>query len=240
MLKIILIPLSWIYATVIAIRNLLFEWNILKSEEYDIPVVCVGNISAGGSGKTPHTEMLVRLLSPYYNIAVLSRGYNRKTSGYYEVKVDSMVKTVGDEPKQIKLKYPNVVVVVCENRRKGIRTLRKNHPHINLIILDDGFQHRYVECWLNIVLTDHSHPYYEDRLLPWGRLREPVRAVSRAHVVVLTKAADTIKPIDLRLISKSLDMSPYQSLFFTRMAQSTLCHCFHRRVPICQLRVVKL
>ncbi len=220
MLKLISIPLSWIYSFFVSFRNLLFDWGILKSQEYDIPVVCVGNISAGGSGKTPHTELLVKLLSPYYNIAVLSRGYNRKSSGYYEVHTNSLVKKVGDEPKQIKLRYPNIVVVVCEDRRVGIKSLRRDHPEVNLVILDDGFQHRYVECWLNILLTDHALPYYEDKMLPWGRLRESRSAVSRAHIVIVTKAADTIKPIDMRLMSKSLNMYPYQSLFFTRMDQS--------------------
>ncbi len=219
MLKLILIPLSWIYTMFVALRNLMFDWGVLKSQEYDIPIVCVGNIAAGGSGKTPHAELLVKLLSDKYKIAVLSRGYNRESKGFFEVTTKSSTRKIGDEPKQIKIKFPHVVVAVCEDRRKGIELIRQDHPETNLIILDDGFQHRYVECWLNILLTDHTLPLYEDKMLPWGRLREPRSALSRAHVVLVTKTSEDIKPIDMRIISKSLNMYPYQSLFFTRMKQ---------------------
>lgn len=219
MLKLLTVPISWIYAVVTAIRNKFFDMKILKSEEYDIPVICVGNLSVGGTGKTPHTEMLVNLLSPYYNVAVLSRGYKRKSKGYFEIKPNTPSKISGDEPKQIKQKFPTIPVAVCENRRVGIKILRKNNPEVNLIILDDGFQHRYVETWLNILLTDHANPFYNDKLLPWGRLREPKSGMARAQIVVVTKTPSDIKPIEMRLISKYLNLYPYQSLFFTHMAQ---------------------
>ncbi|MEG1649541.1 MAG: tetraacyldisaccharide 4'-kinase [Rikenellaceae bacterium] len=219
MLKLLTVPISWIYAAVTSIRNKFFDLKIFKSEEYDIPIVCVGNLSVGGTGKTPHTEMLVRMLSPYYNIAILSRGYKRKTKGFFDVSTSSSSKIVGDEPKQIKQRFPDILVAVCEDRRVGIRTIRAKNPDINLIILDDGFQHRYVETWLNILLTDHAKPFYDDKLLPWGRLRESVSGMGRAQIVVVTKTPVDIKPIEMRLISKYLNLFPYQSLFFTHMVQ---------------------
>lgn len=220
MFKAFKIILSWIYAIIVAVRNKMFDWNISKSEEYDIPVVCVGNIAVGGTGKTPHVEMLIEILSHQYNIAVLSRGYKRKTKGYRSVKVDSLAKDVGDEPKQIKSKYPHVHVAVCESRRSGISIVRKNHPEVNLIIMDDGFQHRYVETWLNIILTDYSNPIYDDHILPHGSLRESKSSLSRAQVIVMTKVPEDIKSIDLRIATKRINAYPYQSLFFTNMVQS--------------------
>lgn len=219
MLKLLTVPISWIYSAVTAIRNKCFDMRILKSEEYDIPVICVGNLSVGGTGKTPHTEMLVDMLSPYYNVAVLSRGYKRATKGYVDVKTNSPSKFVGDEPKQIKQKFPTIPVIVCEDRRSGIKILRANYPEVNLIILDDGFQHRYVETWLNVLLTDHANPFYNDKMLPWGRLRESKNGMSRAQIVIVTKTPTDIKPIEMRLISKYLNLFPYQSLFFTHMVQ---------------------
>ncbi|MFI3314719.1 MAG: tetraacyldisaccharide 4'-kinase [Rikenellaceae bacterium] len=226
MIKLLTIPLSWIYALITALRNKMFDWNILKSKEYDIPVVCIGNISVGGTGKTPHTEMLIRLLATRYNIGVISRGYKRKSSGYYEVTANSSVKKVGDEPKQIKLNFPDIPVVVCENRNIGIAELRKKHPEINLVIMDDGFQHRRVETWLNIILTDFSNPIYEDHILPWGRLREGLSSLARAHIVIVSKMPDKVKPIEMRLISKFLNLYPYQVLFFTKIVQKRPQHIF--------------
>ncbi|MFI3321687.1 MAG: tetraacyldisaccharide 4'-kinase [Rikenellaceae bacterium] len=218
MLNIVKIPLSWIYSSIVAIRNKMFDMNILKSEEYDIPIVCVGNLSVGGTGKTPHTEMLVKMLKKRYNVAVLSRGYKRESSGYYEVRVDTPVKKVGDEPMQIKLKFPDVIVAVCEDRRAGINIIRKTFKDVNLIIMDDGFQHRYVEPWLSIILTEHSNLFYNDKMLPYGSLRENIKARYRAQVIIVTKVDNNVKPLDLRFIYQNLNLYPYQQLYFTQMA----------------------
>lgn len=209
-----LAPVAFLYGIAVSVRHKLFDWNILRSQEYDIPVVCVGNLTVGGTGKTPVTEMLVKRLKGDYNIAVLSRGYKRQTKGYLEVEPTmSFIKT-GDEPKQIKLKYPDIVVAVCEKRTDGIDEIRRRHPEVNLIILDDGFQHRYVEPWVNILLVDCTRPVYQDHLLPWGTLRDSVSQLHRANYVLVTKCPTDMSPIDRRIVKKSLKLYPYQSLYF--------------------------
>lgn len=216
--KILAAPLAWIYGGVIDIRHKLFDWGVLKSREFDIPVICVGNITVGGTGKTPHTERLIEMLDGEFKVAVLSRGYKRKTKGFVLAAVNSSFKKIGDEPKQIKLKYPHIPVAVCEKRVEGIEKLRAAHPEVNLIILDDAFQHRYVEPWVNIVLMDYNCPVYDDYLLPMGRLRDRRAQIARAQIVIVTKCPDDMKPLDYRIMSKHLDLYPYQSLYFTRFA----------------------
>ena len=227
-------PLSWIYGLVVTIRNKLFDWKLLWSEEFDIPIVCVGNLTVGGTGKTPHTEFLIEYLSRKYRVAVLSRGYKRKTKGFLEVTTQSSFRKVGDEPKQIKLKFPDVQVAVCEKRAEGIKTLRKLHPEINLIILDDAFQHRYVEAWVNILLMDYHHPICRDHMLPLGRLRDGKKQMKRAQIVITTKCPDAIKPIDMRVVRKELDLYPYQSLYFSSFRQGELIPVFpeHEKQPV--------
>ena len=230
--KLITAPLSWIYGWIIALRHKLFDMQILKSVEFDIPTVCDGNITVGGTGKTPHTEYLVKMLSPYYNVAVLSRGYKRKTKGFVLADANCSSRKIGDEPKQIKLKFPDIPVAVCEKRVEGINRLRQIHPEINLIILDDGFQHRYVETWVNIILMDYSRPIYEDQLLPLGRLRDRKSELAKAHFIIVTKCPEDIKPIDMRVVSKHLNLFPYQSLFFTRFISLQPCPLFKEETPI--------
>ena len=208
-------PLSWLYGAAVAVRHSLFNWGVLKTEEFDIPIVVVGNITVGGTGKTPFTEYLVEELSRSYNVAVLSRGYKRKTKGFLMATETSSFKAVGDEPKQIKLKFPGVPVAVCEKRVEGIHRLRKLHPEVNLVILDDGFQHRYVEGWVNIVLMDYNCPVWEDHMLPHGRLRDNRDSLARANIFVVNKCPERLSPLDQRMVYKNLDPFPYQSLFFT-------------------------
>lgn len=215
--KLLSAPLSWIYGWVIAVRHKLFDLKILKSVEFDIPIICVGNITVGGTGKTPHVEYLIRELSPFYNIAVLSRGYKRKTKGFVLATEKSTSKQVGDEPKQIKLKFPAIPVAVCERRVQGVEHLREIHPEVNLVLLDDAFQHRYIESWANVILMDYSCPTYEDSLLPMGRLRDLKSSLSKAQFIIVTKCPPNIKPIDMRVVLKHLNLYPYQSLFFTRV-----------------------
>lgn len=213
-------PFAWIYGGIIDFRHRLFDWNILRHEEFDIPIICVGNITVGGTGKTPHTEYLIELLRGDFKVAVLSRGYKRKTKGFFMASTTSSFKRIGDEPKQIKLKYPDVPVAVCEKRAEGIRRLREQCPEVNLIILDDAFQHRYVEPWVNIVLMDYNRPIYEDMLLPVGRLRDRRSQLERAQIVVVTKCPSDLRPLDYRIINKNLELSPYQSLYFTHFESS--------------------
>ncbi len=220
------IPASWLYGAGVAFRHALFNWKIKKITEFDIPIVCVGNITVGGTGKTPMTEYLVELLSSYYNVAVLSRGYKRKTKGFILASPDMSFKRIGDEPKQIKLKFPTIPVAVCEKRVEGINRLRELHPEVNLIILDDAFQHRYVESWVNIVLMDYNNPVYEDRLLPYGRLRDFRSSLERAHMFVVTKCPDSLSALDCRIVRNNLEMFPYQSLFFTKIISGSALPLF--------------
>jgi len=209
-------PLSWIYGLGVSFRHTLFNWKILKSEEFDIPIVSVGNITVGGTGKTPHTEYLIQVLSARYNVAVLSRGYKRTSKGFQLAAVNSSFKRIGDEPKQIKLKFPHIPVAVCEKRAEGIHRLREIHPEVNLIILDDAFQHRYVEPWVNIVLMDFHCPIYEDKLLPRGRLRDRKNQIDRSQIILVTKCPKEVRPLDFMMVRKNLDLYPYQNLYFTR------------------------
>ena len=223
------VPLSWLYGMVVHIRHKLFDLKILRSEEFDIPVVGLGNLTVGGTGKTPVAELLLERFSEHYRVGVLSRGYRRKTKGFVLSTPTSSARTIGDEPRQMKLKYPSVPVAVCEKRAEGIRLLRKAHPEIELIILDDAFQHRYVEPWVNILLMDYNNPVYRDRLLPWGRLRDTRNQIDRANFVLVTKCPDDLNPLDMRIVINSLGLFPYQSLYFTRMRQGEITPLFADR-----------
>ena len=223
------VPLSWLYGMVVHIRHKLFDLKILRSEEFDIPVVCIGNLTVGGTGKTPVAELLIERFSEHYRVGVLSRGYRRRTKGFVLSTPASSARTIGDEPRQMKLKYPSVPVAVCEKRAEGIRLLRKAHPEIELIILDDAFQHRYVEPWVNILLMDYNNPVYRDRLLPWGRLRDTRNQIHRANFVLVTKCPDDLNPLDMRIVINSLGVFPYQSLYFTRMRQGEITPLFADR-----------
>lgn len=218
-----LYPVSFLYGLGVRIRNKCFDWGILKQKEYPIPIICVGNITVGGTGKTPHTEFLISLLKDQYNVAVLSRGYKRKTKGY-RLAVDKFdAETIGDEPYQIKSKYPEVTVAVDENRCRGIENLLKlNSPKIDVILLDDAYQHRHVKAGLNILLIDMNRPICEDKLLPAGLLREPASGKHRANIVVVTKCSDEIKPIDFNITTKQLALYPFQKLYFSNFKYGEL------------------
>lgn len=212
-----LTPASWLYGAVVGLRNWMFEQNILKSVQYDIPVIGVGNLTIGGTGKTPHVEYIVSHLMLDNKVAVLSRGYKRKTKGFILANAKSTPYDIGDEPYQIYHKFNGrVIVAVCENRRKGIEELIKLFPDLGVIVLDDSFQHRWVKPKVNILLTDYSRPFYEDKLLPRGRLREGPIQVNRADMVIVTKCPDELKQIYYRIKSKDLDLMAYQKLFFSR------------------------
>ena len=219
----LLTPLSWIYGAVAGVRNWMFESNFLKSVEYDIPVIGVGNLTIGGTGKTPHVEYIVENLSLDYKVAVLSRGYKRKTKGFVLANAKSSPSTIGDEPYQIYHKFHGrVIVAACESRKKGIEELLKLFPDLELIVLDDSFQHRWVKPKISILLTDYSRPFYKDKVLPLGRLRESPRQVNRADMVIVTKCPDDLQPISYRIASKDLDLMKFQKLFFSRYDYGSL------------------
>ena len=175
----------------------MFKWHILKQREFPVPVVVVGNISVGGAGKTPHTEYIIELLRYKYRIGMLSRGYKRQTKGFVLATKRSTPIDIGDEPYQIYQKFcDDITVAVCEDRCAGIDEMLRLDPNINLIILDDAFQHRYVKPAVSIVLTEFNNPVFYDKLLPLGRLREPVNAIYRADMIVVTKCPEQLKKLE--------------------------------------------
>ena len=212
-------PLSFLYGLGVELRSQLFELNILKSRSFTTPVISVGNITVGGTGKTPHVEYLVRLLSNEAKVAVLSRGYKRKTHGYQLADKDSTMRDIGDEPYQMKLKFPNIEVAVDANRCEGIDHLINDEQtkDTDVIILDDAYQHRYVKPGINILLVDYHRLISYDELLPSGRLREPIESKKRADIVIITKCPDSLNPIDYRVLTKAMKLYAYQSLFFTSL-----------------------
>lgn len=203
-------PLSLLWRVVAWVRNRLFDWGILRSQAFDLPVICVGNLAVGGTGKTPHVEYILRLLHQEgLRVAMLSRGYGRHTRGYVLADENHTAEEIGDEPFQISRNCPFAVVAVCEQRTVGIAQLQKLRPQIDVIVLDDAFQHRYVRAGFNLLLTDANRLYTHDHLLPWGRLREPASGARRAQAVVVTKCAEGQRP--------ALAVNDSQQLFYSRI-----------------------
>ena len=214
----LLTPFSWGYGAGVWFRNTAFNLGLLPQEEFDVPVVSVGNITVGGTGKTPHVEYIIEALYRRYNLAVLSRGYKRKTKGFILASNNMTPRDIGDEPYQIYRKYNGLIsLAVCEKRRKGIRELLRINPDINLILLDDGYQHRYVKPKVNILLIDYNRPPYDDKLMPLGTLREPMASMNRSDIVVTTKCPSDITAMDIRMVKKNLGLFTYQKLFFSNI-----------------------
>ena len=215
LLKVCAYPLSLLYGIIMLVRNKLFDWHILTSEKFNAPVICVGNLVVGGTGKTPHIEYLIRLLGNKYKIAVLSRGYKRKTKGFICVDNKMDATYVGDEVVQLFNKFDNICVAVSESRRNGIREILKLKPETELILLDDAFQHRYVKPGLSILLTDYSQLYTNDFVLPTGNLREFISGAQRAHIICVTKSPKVLSPIVSKDIAEKLKLKPHQNLCFS-------------------------
>lgn len=218
-LKFLLFPFSILYGIGVWLRNMLFNAELLPSKSYDMPVISVGNITVGGTGKTPHTEYLIRILSKEYQVAVLSRGYKRKSKGFVLADASTTLEDIGDEPMQMKRKFPDLVVAVDENRRRGIETLMgaTMKPYIDVILLDDAYQHRFVNPSISILLIDYNRLIREDFLLPVGNLREPASQMKRAQIVLVSKCPSDMKPMDVRVLSTKIGILPYQTLYFTTM-----------------------
>jgi tetraacyldisaccharide 4'-kinase len=191
--------------------------NILKSKEFEVPVISIGNITVGGTGKTPHVEYLIGLLRDNFKVAALSRGYKRKSRGFQWVESETHVSQSGDEPLQIKKKFPEISVSVCEDRVKGVDTLLRDEDENtpDVILLDDAFQHRKITAGINILLIDYNRQIKEDLLLPAGRLRESASQIRRANIIIFTKCPGEITPIMRRILQKEVKLKPYQELFFT-------------------------
>ena len=216
MLKFLKKIASYLYGAGVRIRNFLYDTGMLGSEKFDIPIICVGNITVGGTGKTPTTEMIVDSLYDECRVAVLSRGYGRRTKGYREVAVTDSYRDTGDEPLQIKIKFPEAVVVVCENRVEGIHRIREEHPDVAVIVMDDGFQHRRVTPWVNVIVIDSTRPVQNDSMLPYGQLRDSMSSLSRANYFIVTKCSDDMPPIARRVMRTVLLRAAYQRIYFMR------------------------
>ncbi|TWP23161.1 tetraacyldisaccharide 4'-kinase [Apibacter muscae] len=216
-MKIILLPFSGLYWLGTFIRNKFFDWGILQSKKYKKPVIAVGNLSVGGTGKSPFVIYLIDLLKDKYLMGILSRGYGRQTKGYQFANYETTFEDIGDEPMQFFERFRNKIVVgVDEKRIRGIKNMLKDF-NPDLFILDDAFQHRYVKAGLNILLTDYSKPYYEDEVLPAGRLREGKYAAKRAQIVIVTKCPDSFTEKERDRIQSKLNLQPSQALFFSRI-----------------------
>lgn len=220
--RILLIPFSWLFGLVVLVRNLLFDTGILRSEEFSLPVISVGNITVGGTGKTPHVEYLTGLLSEHFRVATLSRGYGRKTRDFRIVSADSTAPEVGDEPLQIKNRFPGITVAVDRNRVQGIRKLMQMDPDPEVILLDDAFQHRSVRPGFSILLIAHNRPLFRDFLLPAGMLREPARNRRRASMILVSRSPAKMKPIERREYVNRLGIEPGKHLYFTTMRYGDL------------------
>ena len=234
----LLYPLSVAYDKVTALRNSLFDRGYLPSREYPFPVIAVGNLSAGGTGKSPMTEYLARLLGERYKIAVLSRGYGRKTSGYRLAGPDDNAAVLGDEPYQIHVKFPEVAVAVCGDRRHGIDQLAAT-VRPDVIILDDAYQHRYVKAGLYILLTSYGDLFADDQMLPAGNLREHPSGKKRAHIIVVTKCPQGIGRDEMERIRMKIDPLPSQKLFFSFIEYAENVQSDTRHIPVEQVRLAK-
>lgn len=218
-----LLPFSWIYGSIVRFRNWLFDMGLKKSKSFSIPIITVGNITVGGSGKTPHVEYLIRLLHDKAKIAVLSRGYKRKSHGYVLAEESTTMPEIGDEPFQMHQKFSDIYVAVDAKRARGIENLQNDEAtkDVDVVLLDDAFQHRYVKPGINILLVDYHRLIIYDKMLPAGRLREPLSGKNRADIVIITKCPKDLKPMEFRVLTKAMDLYPFQKLYFTSIDYDT-------------------
>jgi tetraacyldisaccharide 4'-kinase len=214
-MRLLLLPLAWIYAAITAIRNYLYDKGKLKSISYSIPVISVGNITAGGTGKTPLCEYIIDRLSYEMNCALLSRGYGRKTRGVVLADEVSTYKEIGDEPMQIKNKFEEICVVVAKKRTEGMDFLLSLPEPPKVVIMDDAFQHRQVKPGLSILVYDYHHPVWDDFVLPAGNLRESSRSIRRADIIIVNKCPRDLSEKEAEKIKKKLQLQSHQKLFFT-------------------------
>jgi tetraacyldisaccharide 4'-kinase len=213
--KILFFPFAVIYGIITSLRNLLYDWKFLKSKSVDVHTICVGNLAVGGTGKTPHVEYLINILQNDFKIAILSRGYKRKTSGFIQATSTSTAFDIGDEPLQYKTKNPQLEVCVDANRVNGIKKMLELPEPPKVVILDDAFQHRALNCELKIVISEYNNLYLNDCMMPAGYLRESKKGIERADIIIISKTPDKTTAIDIRNVIKDLKPLAHQQLFFT-------------------------
>lgn len=224
-------PAAGLFFLVVKIRHILYDIKVFKSYKPTISTICVGNLTVGGTGKTPHIELLIELLSKKYRVAVLSRGYKRKSKGSHEVLTTDLSSHVGDEPLQIKQKFPSTTVFVNANRIEGVKQIVESQPNTDIILLDDAFQHRKITAGLNILLIDYNRPIWDDNMLPIGNLRDTTDQIIRANVVIITKCPATLSPMERRVLTKKLYLYPYQTLLFSHIEYSQPKPLFATSIP---------
>jgi tetraacyldisaccharide 4'-kinase len=216
-LKILLYPFSLLYGLVMWIRNRLYDSGTLTAVSFDIPMIAVGNLSVGGTGKTPHVEYLIRLLKERYAVATLSRGYNRKTRGFFLANEESTAAQLGDEPMQFHQKFPDISVSVGEERMLAVPELLRERQETQVILLDDAFQHRSIKPGRNILVTEYNRPFTRDHVVPFGRLREGRKGYERADIIIVSKCPANMPESEKKALEREITPLPHQHLFFTSL-----------------------
>lgn len=223
-LRHLLWPFALLYGLITWLRNRMFDKGILKQTSFDIPVIALGNLSTGGTGKTPHTEFLISHLRKKYHVGMLSRGYGRKSKGFKVVDTKSEASLVGDEPLQVKRKFPETAVAVCEDRETGIPFLLAEYPETQVILLDDAFQHRRVKAGLYILLSRWDNPFTRDYILPVGNLREGRAGYKRADIIILSKSPEGLSLSQQEECKKEIRPLAFQNIFFSHLTASSPLH----------------
>ncbi|MFI3269453.1 MAG: tetraacyldisaccharide 4'-kinase [Rikenellaceae bacterium] len=213
--RLLLAIFAQLYITGVKFRHFLYNAEFIRGEGFDVPIICVGNITVGGSGKTPMCELLIEHFAPQFEVAILSRGYGRRTRGYREVLATDDYHKTGDEPLQMKQKYPEVLVVVCKNRVEAVKRIAREHPEVNLIIMDDGFQHRKILPKINVIMLDFTRPFYTDSPLPLGTLRDTPDELHRADYFIVTKCPAKMSDLDISFVTREIEATPHQRTYLT-------------------------
>lgn len=225
----LLFPFSLIYGAIVWLRNRLYDHNVFKSSSFNFPIICIGNLATGGTGKTPMAEYLIRLLKTNYKTATLSRGYKRKTTGFAIADANTTALEIGDEPMQFHQKFPDVVIAVGEERLVAIPQLLHERPETQVIILDDAFQHRSVRAGFNIILTDHSNLYTRDLMLPAGDLRDVRSSSKRANIIIVTKCKPNLPETERKEIIEEIKPTAEQAVYFTSIVYDNPYHLFSKQ-----------
>ncbi len=241
-IQLLLIPFALIYGLGVSLRNMAYDTGIFKSKSFPIPIVCIGNLSTGGTGKTPHTEYLIRLLKDHYKLATLSRGYKRKSDGFVLAEEGHSFEMIGDEPKQFQSKFPDIKVAVDADRVNGVEQLLNRFSDIDIVLLDDAFQHRAIKAEFSILLTPYNDLYIKDRLLPMGNLREWRSGSKRADIIVVSKCPRVMSPLDKRAIRQDLKPKNYQQIYFSFLEYGDLVNTFmpEKRIKLNSINKVYL
>ncbi len=236
LIRYLLFPVVPFYFIVTWLRNKFFDWGLFESKAYQIPIVCVGNLSVGGTGKTPMIEYLIRLLKNEFRLATLSRGYKRTTEGFVMADAYATASSIGDEPYQFHTKFDDIIVSVDANRQRGIAQLMQATVPPEVLLLDDAYQHRKVKAGFNILLTSYHDLYVDDILLPTGNLREPKSGAKRAHLIVVTKCPKTISELEKESIVERLAPTKRQHVFFSWIDYSEIIKNNDQEIMVTSLR----